>query len=129
MIEQNEAIAAAETWLVLLDSGQYQSCWESASSLMRTGVAEDQLAQSLHSVLAPLGSALSRSLDTAGYHETLPGAPDGRYWVLKFSTSYTNKQAGTETITLMLDHEEWRVSGSLYPIVAEDRTSCLPKIS
>ena len=51
------------------------------------------------------------SLDGADYHETLPGAPDGRYWVMRFAASYERKQAATETVTASWDGDAWRVSG------------------
>ena len=111
MAEQDEAVAAAEAWLALLDAGDHEACWGRAATLMRGAVSRDQLAQSLRSVLVPLGAPLSRALDGAEYHETLPGAPDGRYWVMRFAASYAHKQAAVETVTAMWDRDGWRVSG------------------
>ncbi len=85
MADQDDAEAAAREWLALLDAGEYQACWEGGSALMRGAVSPGQLAESLRSALEPLGAPHSRELDGAAYHETLPGAPDGRYWVMRFS--------------------------------------------
>ena len=111
MAAQDEAAAAAREWLALLDAGEYRACWEGGSSLMRGAVSPGQLAQSLRSALEPMGAPQSRSLDGADYHETLPGAPDGRYWVMRFSASYAHKRAAVETVTAMWDGDAWRVSG------------------
>jgi hypothetical protein len=41
-----------------------------------------------------------------------PGAPDGKYVVIRYETSFRNKKAATETVTPMLDADgRWRVSG------------------
>ena len=111
MAERDDAVAAAREWLALLDVGDHETCWARAAALMRAAVSREQLAQSLSSVLVPLGAPLARSLDRAEYHETLPGAPDGHYWVMRFAASYAHKQAAVETVTAMWDHDEWRVSG------------------
>ena len=71
---RDDAEAAAREWLALLDSGEYQACWEGGSALMRGAVSPGQLAKSLRSALEPMGAPQSRSLDGADYHETLPGA-------------------------------------------------------
>ncbi len=111
MADRDDAAAAAQEWLALLDTGDYQACWEGGSALMRGAVSPGQLAKSLRSALEPMGAPQSRSLDGADPHETLPGAPDGRYWVMRFSASYECKQAATETVTASWDRDAWRVSG------------------
>ena len=97
--------------MTLLDGGDYRACWSSAAELMRGAATEEQLAQALRGVLAPMGRLASRSMTTAEYHDTLPGAPDGRYWVICFATSYVNKKEAVETVTAMWDRDAWRVSG------------------
>lgn len=109
--ERDAAAAAAQEWLALLDAGDHQACWQRAAALMRGAVSPDQLAGALRTALAPLGAPVSRSLDGADYHETLPGAPDGRYWVLRFAASYARKRAAVETVTAAWDGGAWRVSG------------------
>jgi hypothetical protein len=49
---------------------------------------------------------------TARFVTSLPGAPDGRYVVIQYKTSFENKSSATETVTPMLDRDQkWRVSG------------------
>lgn len=116
MTGRDEALAAAREWLALLDAGEYRACWERGAALMRGAVSPDRLAEVLRSTLAPMGAPVSRSLDDAEHHETLPGAPDGRYWVLRFAASYDRKQAAAETVTTAWDEGAgesgaWRVTG------------------
>ena len=111
MAEREEALGAAQAWLALLDAGGYAVCWSSAARLMRGAVTDVQLTQALRGALEPMGKLVSRSMATAEYHETLPGAPDGRYWVIRFSASYANKKKALETVTAMWDRQAWRVSG------------------
>jgi hypothetical protein len=75
-------------------------------------VSQSQWKSSLNSVRKPLGSLVSRKLKSAKYSKTLPGAPDGEYVVLQFTTSFENKKGAVETITPMLDKGgKWKVSG------------------
>ncbi len=106
------ALAAAETWLRLVDSEQYSESWEQASELFQSAVQPEGWTQSMRAFRKPLGTVLSRTVDTQKYSTTLPGAPDGEYVVIQFKTSFTNKHSAVETITPMKDSDGiWRVSG------------------
>jgi len=60
----------------------------------------------------PLGSVLSRKLKTAQPQTHMPGAPDGQYLVLQFDTSFAEKKAAVETVTVGLEQDGvWRASG------------------
>ena len=111
MSERDAALVAAQEWLTLLDAGDYPACWSSAAELMRGAVTEEQLAWALRGALDPMGELVSRSLASAEKHNTLPGAPDGRYWVLSFTASYASKREAAETVTALWDRDAWRVSG------------------
>lgn len=108
----DEARAEAIAWLALTDSGQYSSSWEEASALFRAAVSEDDWVQSLKAVRTPLGERESRTLASAEFATTLPGAPDGRYVVLRFDTSFEHKATALETVTTMQEADgTWRVAG------------------
>ena len=60
----------------------------------------------------PLGSLVSRKLKTAQPTTHLPGAPAGQYVVLQFDTSFAEKKAAIETVTVGLEKDGvWRASG------------------
>ena len=61
---------------------------------------------------ATRGALKSRTLKSATFARTLPGAPDGEYVVIQYETAFENKAAAVETITPMLDKDgSWRISG------------------
>lgn len=103
---------SAEAWLALIDSGKYAESWDQASQLFKAAVTKDQWQEKLHASRDPLGKMTSRKLAKATYTETLPGAPDGKYVVIRYQTSFEHKQSAVETVTPMLDKDgTWRVSG------------------
>ena len=110
--EVAEAVAVAQTWLSLVDSGQYSESWQASSEVFRTAVNQEQWAQTMTVIRKPLGNLLNRELSSKKYHTTLPGAPDGEYVVIIFKTSFSNKKSAYETITPMKEPDgKWRISG------------------
>ncbi len=106
------AEAAAESWLKFVDSGDYGQSWVEASSLFKAAVTEKEWQHKISAVRQPLGALLDRTLKSAQYKTTLPGAPDGQYVVIQYNTSFINKEPAVETVIVMLDKDsQWRVSG------------------
>ncbi|MDD5697445.1 MAG: DUF4019 domain-containing protein [Victivallaceae bacterium] len=106
------AVDAAENWLALVDGGQYSASWDQAAALFKNAVTKEQWIQALEAARKPLGKNVSRKLKSAHYCSSLPGAPDGKYVVIRFITAFANKKSAIETITPMLDKDgKWRVSG------------------
>jgi hypothetical protein len=109
---QEDAVKAAESWLLLVDAGEYAKSWTEAAALFKNAVTKTQWNQSLEATRKPLGALLSRKVTSSQYATTLPGAPDGEYVVIQFKSSFANKKTAIETITPMKDPDgKWRVSG------------------
>jgi Protein of unknown function (DUF4019) len=109
---QKAAESAAMAWLTLVDGGQYQQSWESASAVFRQKISWSQWQSRIAAVRGPLGALRSRALQSATPRNALPGAPDGRYVVLKFATSFEHKADAIETVTPVFDADgHWHVSG------------------
>lgn len=109
---ENEALKSAELWLQLSDNNDFEQCWEKASSYYKNAVKKGELVKSLTAVRKPLGKMISRIVDSKKYQESLPGAPDGKYVIVQFKTSFHNKKDAIETITPMKEKDgKWRVSG------------------
>lgn len=103
---------AAESWLTLVDSGDYNSSYDQAASLFKEHVTKEEWSHLVRPVRAPLGKVVSRKLESAQYTTSLPGAPDGQYVVIQYNSSFENKKAAVETVVPMLDKDgQWRVSG------------------
>lgn len=106
------AESAAQTWLALLDRGDYSQSWSTAAKPLRDSISESQWTSRIAAVRAPLGGLKSRKVLSARFERTLPGAPDGEYVVIQFSTTFEHKAAATETVTPMKDADgRWHVSG------------------
>ena len=110
--KEDAAVAAAESWLKLVDAGQFDQSWDDAATVFRTAVTKPDWARMLQGVRTPLGKLISRSLKSSHYTTSVPGAPDGEYVVIRFETSFENKKEAVETVTPSLDKGGmWRVSG------------------
>jgi len=110
--KKEAAEQAAQSWLKLMDSGDYAKSWSEASSSFKAAVTQAEWEQKLKAVRAPLGAVVSRQLHSAEYTTQLPGMPDGEYVVIRYDTKFVQKKSGTETIVPALDKDgQWRVSG------------------
>lgn len=111
-ITEKVAVKASEAWLSLVDDGNYSKSWEQASQYFQNAIDKSRWQATLRAVRAPLGKVVSREILSKQYMESLPGAPDGKYVVIQYKTSFIYKKSAVETITPMLDTDgKWRVSG------------------
>jgi hypothetical protein len=109
---EKAAQSAAKAWLGLVDQGNYAASWDAAAAYFRNAVSKEQWLQSMKGARQPLGSLQSRKFLSARFTATLPGAPDGRYVVIQYATTFENKASAVETVTPMQDPDgRWRVSG------------------
>jgi hypothetical protein len=109
---EDAAQAAAESWLALVDAGEYGDSWDEAAARFQGAVTRDQWEQAVNGVREPLGAVVSRKVKSRQYTKQLPGAPDGEYVVVQFETVFENKAEAVETLTPMVDKDgAWRVSG------------------
>jgi len=110
--QTDQAVAAAKTWLVLVDAKQYKESWVEAAPFFKEKVKEEDWVKMVSAVRGPLGDMKSRELIGAQYTKSLPGAPAGEYVVMQFKTAFQNKPEAVETVTPMKDDKgAWRVSG------------------
>ena len=105
------ALQAATAWLRLVDSGRYAQSWKEAAPAFQRAVSESRWARDVQAVRSPLGKLLHRSLRAARYTTQLPGAPDGRYWVIRENAEFAHKHASVETIILAQAGKGWKVAG------------------
>ena len=106
------AIAVSKEWLALLDSSEFDKTWDEAAPIFKAAIKKADWGRQINAIYTPFGKNLSRELVSSTYAETLPGAPDGKYVVIQYKSSFENKKSAIETITPMLDKDgKWRVSG------------------
>jgi hypothetical protein len=106
------ATAESLSWLSLVDNSQYAESWDHASSSFKRAVDQSTWIKTATGVRGPLGKLVTRAPKAAQHLTTLPGGPDGDYFVLKFDTSFDHKKAAVETIAMMKDSDgKWHVAG------------------
>ena len=103
---------SAEKWLALIDSGEYGESWQEAAELFKSRVTKDQWQDALKTTRLPLGKLQSRKVKSTTETKTLPGAPDGQYVVIRYDSSFEQKQSAIETVAAMMGKDgAWRISG------------------
>jgi Protein of unknown function (DUF4019) len=106
------AWAAAESWVALIDQEQYAASWQTAASSFKNAVPQQKWTEAVRVARGPFGGLKSRTVKSSTATKTLPGAADGQYVVLQFSTTFEKKAAAVETITMLYDPDgQWRVVG------------------
>jgi hypothetical protein len=110
--KEHEALQTAESWILLVDAGQYEKSWEEASSFFKTQVSKETWVSEISRLRPLFGPTKSRTLLKTKYMTSAPGAPDGEYVLILFNTSFEKKEKAIETVTPMRDADGvWRVSG------------------
>ena len=110
--DENAAVAASRQWLSIADEGQYGQCWDNSASFFKKNVKKKDLEAKLKATRGQFGDLVSRKLKVKQFKTAMPGAPDGKYVVIQYETSFAHKQKAVETVTPMLDKDgEWKVSG------------------
>jgi hypothetical protein len=107
-----KAQAAAQSWLALTDSKSYAQSWEQAAALFQAGVPKPSWVSAIQGVRFPLGSLKLRTVKSASFTRSLPGAPEGEYVVIQYETQFEHKAGAIETVTPLREKDgSWRVSG------------------
>ncbi len=109
---EKAALAAADAWLKLVDAGSFGSSWDEAAPFFKDAIGRADWEKALKAARSPLGKLVSRKVAARTYTESVPGAPDGKYVVVQYETSFEKKRRAIETVTPMLAPDgRWRVSG------------------
>lgn len=106
-----EAQTSVEAWLSLVDGQRYAESWDAAAALFKNAITREKWTAALETVRTPLGKVKSRALKSTTTTSP-PGAPAGEYLVLQFDTSYEQRPAAAETVSVFKENDGvWRVVG------------------
>ena len=106
------AQAAARDWLALADRSDAQASWNAASKKFQEAMPVSGWADALAKARDPLGAVKGRTIFKTGFKKTFPGAPEGDYALIVYTTSFANKAEGHETLTLERESDgKWRLVG------------------
>lgn len=110
--DKQQAQAGGVQWLGVLDGGGYAAAYDQAAPMVKAAVTKDHWVSQMNAVRTPLGNVASRQVASATYATSLPGAPDGKYVVMQFNTSFQHKKTAVETLTMVLgDDGQWKTAG------------------
>ena len=116
-VAKKDAVAAMQTWLAEMDSGDYAKSWSDASSSFQKAVTSDKWVSMSQGVRGPLGKVISREQVSAFYDESIQGAGEkmvpGPYVIAQFKTSFENFKYAVETVTFDKMDGTWREAGYL----------------
>lgn len=105
-------IAGAAAWLDLVDDMAHKDSWTAADLLFKEAVTPDQWHRILSGLRAALGPIKDRVLFHDAFIQSLPGLPAGDYLVLRFISTFQNRQDAMETLTLVRREQDgWQVAG------------------
>ena len=108
--DEEPAVAAADEWMAILDSGDVGRAWEETSLVFQKGVTKAEFERLVRDARAPLGEFVSRSVRSAQSARSLPGAPRGRYVVIQYDSRFS-KRPTVESVTQMYEGDDWKISG------------------
>ncbi len=100
-------VQAARQWLDLVDQGNWNESWNNTGQSFKSLNTSDKWAEVSQKVRTPLGALRSRELLAEDY---VPAPPYG-YQMVRFKTSFTNKPAAVETLSLVRENQSWKVVG------------------
>ena len=113
---KKDAVAAMQTWLGDMDSGDYAKSWSDSAKSFQGAVSSDKWATVSTTVRTPLGKLISRKLGSAlfqnGINSTGAQPIEGIFVIAQFDTSFENLKYARETVTFEKEADgKWRAAG------------------
>jgi hypothetical protein len=108
--DRQQALEAADTFLVQLDKGRVKETWANTSSQLKQRASETAWIASLSAMRAPFGSVVSRKLESYGFTDTVEDLPKGRYAVFQMKGDFSGTSL-EEKVVLHKDGNDWRILG------------------
>ena len=111
-LSEKETVVLAERWLAGIDAGNYGQSWQDAAKFFQSAITEGAWVAALEGVRKPLGAVKSRKIRAVNKANSLPGAPDGEYFIIQFDTVFAAKAEAVETVTFKLEEDGvWKAAG------------------
>lgn len=108
---EDAARKSGEAWLASIDAGKYGPSYDGSAAMFKAQVTKEKWSEMVRTARTGTGAFKSRTLLTADYTESLPGAPVGKYVVIRFDSKFA---AGPFTEQLVMTQEkdgDWRAIG------------------
>jgi hypothetical protein len=113
---EKAAQESAEKWMPLWDAGQWEESYKELAEQTRKDNTPRQWYVYWYGVRKPLGKVKSRKLVEAKYIKSLPGEPGREGAVLRYESSFENKELLDETFAVTREGDgTWRVAYYITP--------------
>jgi hypothetical protein len=96
--QTKDGIAAATSWLELIDAGKYNDAWGASADEIKSVGPKEGFAKMMEQTRAPLGKEVSRAVKDKGYAKDPQNAPPGEYVQIHFTTAFENAKSATELV-------------------------------
>jgi hypothetical protein len=118
---EDAAQAATESWLRLVDAGDYAGSWSHAARALKAVVAQADWQEAAEAIRAPLGPLASRKIKSREFTEKAPATRTvggrvytwgpGRYVVLQYDAAFGSRPSAVELAIATVDPDGvWRVA-------------------
>jgi hypothetical protein len=101
----------ARAWLKLVDGGQSANSWEQTGSPFKARSSEQAWQTMLNYIRRSVGPVESRKIASVQFSNSLLGAPDGEYALVRFNSAFVHKSSTLETLSLGSENNHWVVIG------------------
>ena len=108
------AIRAAQSFLSLMDSGDYIGAWELSEPMLQIAYSREKWHSILSDARVAFGPVSSRNLTAVRYTRRLNNAPKGQFIVLAYTTHFTSNQHAVEKVTMLLDRNGRWLNGGYW---------------
>lgn len=106
----DESATAAREWLELIDQKKYVESWHAGSKTLQMSVPQKYWVTLMTRIREPFGLVKKRTVLEQKEAKDPKGLPKGDYMVLFFDTSFSERQAARELVTLVQESDgKWRV--------------------
>lgn len=104
-------VNTARAWAELLDKRRWRDSWTQSGQMFQSGINRAGWVSTIQPLRQQLGAVSSRAVASVKSATSLPGAPDGEYTIVQFTTDFANKRGATETVVLAREGSDWKVNG------------------
>ncbi len=108
----SQAVAAAQSWLPIIDAGRFGESWDLASINFQKGITKPAWIQAVGNVRKPIGTLKSRIVMQGVDAPRVAKLPEGTAVIIQFATVFDKLAPAIETVTPFREPDgTWKVAG------------------
>jgi Protein of unknown function (DUF4019) len=107
------AQAAGESWLKLVDDGQYALAWERGAQMLRDELTQAAFVEMTDKFRKETGKLVSRKFRSSKLGTQSPSGAPGRYVFIEYDSVFEKRASAVETVIAVAESDAtWRVAGA-----------------